>query len=203
MNAVLTVLGTLSAIVVAGFLIARLRILGASAAPVLARVVFTVATPCLLVSTVAHADLSTLVSRVTGVTWLSSALVALAAIFVLRRVWHRSAPDTALGVLASVYVNAGNLGLPVAVYLLGDALAVVPTLLFQLLLLGPAAFAVLDSANGLRGAVRSTVRNPIVVSAVAGGILAALPWKLPDVAFEPFRMIGAAAAPLALIVFGM
>jgi len=67
---------------------------------------------------------------------------------VLRVVWHRSAADVTVGTLASSYVNAGNLGLPLAVYLLGDAVAVVPTLLFQLLVLAPLAFAVLDAATG-------------------------------------------------------
>src|ERR1035437_10115950 len=33
--------------------------------------------------------------------------------------------------------------------------------------------------------------------------LAGLPWKLPEVIFGPFSMIGAAAAPLALLTFGM
>lgn len=33
--------------------------------------------------------------------------------------------------------------------------------------------------------------------------MAVLPWKVPNALFGPFTMIGAAAAPLALITFGM
>ena len=57
MGAVVTALGTMGAVVALGWLLARQRVLGERAAPVLARVVFAVATPALLLTTVAHADL--------------------------------------------------------------------------------------------------------------------------------------------------
>lgn len=206
MTAVVTALGTMGLVVALGWLLARRGVLGERAAPVLARVVFTVATPALLVTTVAHADLHLLLSRTAVVTWSSTAVVALVAVLVLRFGWRRSAADATVGTLASSYVNAGNIGLPLAVYLLADAVAVVPTLLFQLLVLAPIAFAVLDARTGpLRPGpvLRRTLSNPIIVATLVGLILAALPWHLPDVVFEPFRLVGAAAAPLALLTFGM
>ncbi len=228
MSAVLAALGTMGAVVALGGVLGRWRVLGDRAAPVLARVVFVVAVPALLLSTVAHADLHLLVSRTAVVTWTSTALVALVAVLVLRVAWHRSAADVTVGTLASSYVNAGNIGLPLAVYLLDDPVAVVPTLLFQLLVLAPVAFAVLDARPappldapqaadagpagrrtpvpaGMRVAVvaRRTLSNPIIVGTLAGLVLAALPWSVPEVALQPFALIGAAAAPLALITFGM
>ena len=137
--------------------------LGERAAPVLARVVFAVATPALLLTTVAHADLHLLLSRQAVVTWTSTIVVALVAVLVLRLVLRRSAADVTVGTLASSYVNAGNLGLPLAVYLLDDAVAVVPTLLFQLLVLAPVAFAVLDRGSRGGSVVRRTLSNPIIV----------------------------------------
>ena len=47
------------------------------------------------------------------------------------------------------------------------------------------------------------MRNPIIVASLSGLLLAALPWKLPAPLFGPFILIGAAAAPLALLTFGM
>lgn len=206
MTAVLTALGTMGLVVALGWFLARRRVLGDRAAPVLARVVFAVATPALLLTTVAHADLHLLLSRTAVVTWASTAAVALVAVVVLRAAWHRSAADVTVGTLASSYVNAGNLGLPLAVYLLDDAVAVVPTLLFQLLVLAPVAFAVLDARAGplqARAVLRRTLSNPIIVGTLVGLLLAALPWDLPEVVYEPFRLVGAAAAPLALLTFGM
>ena len=208
MGAVVTALGTMAAVIAIGWLLGRRATLGPAARTVLARTCFTVATPSLLLVTVAHTDLHVLLSRSALVTALSTAAVALVAIVVLALVWHRPAPDVVIGTLASSYVNAGNLGLPLAVYLLGDAVAVVPSLLFQLLVIAPIAFAVLDGrtdahAPGLRGIVRRTSGNPIIVGSLSGLVLAVLPWKLPEVVFGPLALIGEAAAPLALVLFGM
>jgi malonate transporter len=208
MGAVAIALGTMAAIIGVGWFLGRRSVLGPGARPVLASTCFTVATPALLFVTVAHEDLHLLLSRSALVTAASTAAVALIAAVVLAFVWRRPAPDVVIGTLASSYVNAGNLGLPLAVYLLGDAVAVVPPLLFQLLVIAPIAFTVLDAhvttaRPGLCGVVARIVRNPIIVASLAGLLLAALRWKLPEVVFGPFTLIGAAAAPLALLTFGM
>lgn len=206
--AVLTALGTMISIAVAGWFLGRTRVLGDSVQPVLARIVFVVAAPALLFVTVAHADLHLLVSRAALVAALGTTVVAVIAALVLRLVLRRSAADAAVTTLAAAYVNAAILGLPLAVYLLDDALAVVPVLLFQLLVLAPIAFTVLGSRApgaipGARGVLTRTLQNPIIVGTLAGLLLAVLPWKLPEVIFGPFAMVGATAAPLALITFGM
>ncbi|GIG27789.1 AEC family transporter [Cellulomonas marina] len=217
MGAVLAALGTIAAVIGVGALVGRLDVLGPHAPRVLARVVFAVATPCLMVSTLARADLHALLSRSAVAVWGSTALVALVAALVLRFALRRSAADVTVGTLASSYVNAGNLGLPLAVYLLGTPLAVVPTLLFQLLVLAPVGFAVLDGARARAlaadGAVpprtgplvllRRTLSNPIIVGTLTGLVLAVLPWDLPDEVLAPFALVGQAAAPVALLTFGM
>jgi len=221
MGAVVTALGTMAAIVAIGWLLGARQTLGPDARQVLTRACFQVATPCMLAVTIARADLTALLSRSALVTAASTTAVALVALVVLALAWRRPAPEVVIGTLASSYVNAGNLGLPLAVYLLGDATAVVPPLLFQLLVLAPIAFAVLDahsaagsgsgaepqprprSASGLCGVLVRTVRNPIIVGSLVGLLAAALPWTVPSVLLGPFTLIGAAAAPLALLTFGM
>src|SRR5690606_5787444 len=98
--------------------------------------------------------------------------------------------------------------------LFGDAVFVVPTMLFQLLVLAPLAFMVLDAdgaaeegrrrrtMEAVRATARRTVRNPIIVAAFGGLVLAALPWEPPGAVFRPVELGGASAAPLALLVFG-
>ena len=208
MTAVATALATMAMIIGAGWLLGRRGTLGAGGLPVMGRICFTVATPCLLFTTVAHANLHLLVSRSALVAAVTATACALIAIVMLALVWHRAAGDVVVGTLAASYVNAGNLGLPLAVYLLGDAVAVVPPLLFQLLVIAPIAFTVLDShgtttSPGLVGIAAQTIRNPIIVGSLSGLLLAALPWTLPALLFGPFALIGAAAAPLALLLFGM
>lgn len=214
-SSVLTALGTLGAVVLAGYLLGRFRVLGEHAATVLARVVFTVAIPALLIVTVGRADLHVVLSRTAAVTAVSTAIVVVGVAVVVRGLWRRPAGEATIATLGASYVNAAHLGLPLAVFLFGDAVYVVPTMLFQLLILAPLAFTILDAdvardAEGRRrrpvAAARATaarvVRNPIIVATATGLVLAALPWKPPDVWFGPFELVGAAAAPLALLVFG-
>lgn len=214
MSAVLTALGTLGVVVLAGFVLARTRVLGEGATTALARVVFTIAIPALLLVTVDRADLHVLLSRTALVTWLSTLGLVVVVAVVVRGWWRRRAGEATITTLAASYVNAVHVGLPLAVFLFDDPVVVVPTMLLQLLVLAPAAFVVLDAdaaaaegrrrrpAQAVRDTARRTVRNPIIVATVLGLVLAALPWSPPDPLLGPFELVGATAAPLALLVFG-
>jgi malonate transporter and related proteins len=217
MGAVAAALGTMGAIGFLGWLVGRFRLLGTGAERVLARTVFAVATPALLLVTIAETDLRILASPAALTIALSTAAVAVIALVFARGVWHLPAGEATVVTLAASYVNAGNLGLALAVYLLDDPVAVVPTLLFQLLVLAPLAFTVLESrptvadgdvtvaalSAGPRAVAGRTLRNPVIVGTLAGLALATLPWPVPDAVLEPFRVVGGAAVPVALLAFGM
>ena len=77
-----------------------------------------------------------------------------------------------IGTFSSAYVNAGNLGLPIAAYVFGDASLVAPMLLTQLLVLQPLGLLVLDITTARTGdsvsrrrqvllIVSRVVRNPL------------------------------------------
>ncbi|WP_369370840.1 AEC family transporter [Promicromonospora sp. Populi] len=120
---------------------------GASARGILATLSFTICAPALMFSTLAGTDLAHVVSRGAAVTWATTAVLALITAALARWVLRLPAGPAAVTTLAAVYVNGGNIGIPLAVYLFDDALAVVPTLLFQLLVLAPLTLAVLDRAG--------------------------------------------------------
>jgi predicted permease len=222
MGAVLAALGTIAVVIGAGWFVGRTGALDEGAQRVLAATAFTVCTPALLIDTVAHADLHLLLSRSALVTFASTTVVALIAATVLRLVWRRPAADVVVGVLSSSYVNAGNIGIPLTAYLLGSIVSVVPPTLYQQLVLGPLALIVLDSRTGpardatvaaptrrsgawraARTALTRTLRNPVIIGTLTGLLLAALPWDLPELVFQPLSLLGAAAPPLALLTFGM
>jgi malonate transporter len=203
----------------------------AGARAILATLSFTICAPALMFSTLAGTDLAHVVSRGAAVTWATTAALALFTAAVARWVLRLPAGPTAVTTLAAVYVNGGNIGIPLAVYLFGDALAVVPTLLFQLLVLAPLTLAVLDRSGSVSGGVPggaaagarrtsarsgwtsvvrvllAAVRNPITVGTLAGLLVAVVSEltgaRLPEVALIPFDLIGAAAPPLGLLTFGM
>jgi hypothetical protein len=193
---------------------------GTGARHTLATLSFTICAPALMFSTLASTDLAHVLSRGAVVTWATTAALGLVTAAVARWLLRLPAGPAAVTTLAAVYVNGGNIGIPLAVYLFDDALAVVPTLLFQLLVLAPLTLSVLDRAvatdgqTATRSAWRSTgqvflaaFRNPITLGTVAGLLVAVAGeltgGRLPDVVLMPFDLIGAAAPPLGLLMFGM
>jgi len=105
-------------------------------------------------------------------------------------------------------VNAGNLGLPIAAYVLGDAALVAPTLLMQLLVLQPLALAVLDHADSGRGfsvarALTRPLTNPLTVGSLVGLALAVTGVELPRAIEDPLVLVGGMAVPSMLLAYGI
>jgi len=142
---------------------------------------------------------------------LVASSVSLAACFaayvVLARLrWRLDTGSLLIGALSSSYVNAGNLGIAIAAYVVGDITVVVPTLLVQMLMVQPVALIVLDRITG-RGegvgpALTRLVTNPLTLAALLGLVLALTGWRLPEVVDAPLEMLAGAAIPLMLMSYG-
>jgi len=207
MGGVLIGFAIIGAIIAAGYVVGRVGLLGPHAQFVMSRLAFFVLMPCLLFHTIATADIASLVSPMLWVSLLSAVTVAIGAALVFGLVLRRSLTVTTVGALASSYVNANNIGLPVAVYVLGQATAVVPVILLQLVLLAPVALTILDAATasggGWRRRLLGPVTNPLIIASLLGLLCSALHVRLPDPVLEPFALVGAAAVPVVLLSFGM
>jgi malonate transporter len=207
MGGVLTGFAIIGTVIFIGYIVGRTGILGEHARFVLSRIVFFVLSPCLLFTVLADADVHTLFSRVLAVSTLAAVsaflLFAVVAVFV----WRRSLADVVVGSSASGYVNANNIGIPVAVYVLGDASLSAPVLLLQLLVLSPIILTLLDISTGggwsVKRVLMQPLKNPIIIGSGLGVLLSVTEVTLPDPVMEPFRVIGAASIPLVLISFGM
>ena len=197
----------IAAVIAAGYLVGRLRLLGEHAPFVLSRLVFFVLTPCLLFSLLADADPAVLFSSRLAVSALAAITCFVLFTVVALLVFRRGVADTVIGALGSGYVNANNIGIPVAAYVLGDATYSAPVVLVQLLVFAPIALAILDAATSGRVSVGrvllQTIRNPLIIASALGTLIAVTGVELPELVFEPFRLIGAAAVPVVLIGFGM
>lgn len=209
MTAVLSGFAALAAVIAVGWLTGRTGALGPDAAGVLSRLSYFVATPALLLLTLAEADPAGLFTAALVATG-GSALLAAALYAGLARWWWRLRPASlTTGALASSYVNAGNLGLPIAVYVLGDATYVAPVLLFQVLVMAPVGLAVLAGSRGPDAGAPSRwqvltqpVRTPVVLGCLVGLLLAETGWRLPAVVLQPVELLAALAVPAALLAFG-
>jgi malonate transporter and related proteins len=194
-------------VIAIGYVIGRLRLLGDDAHRALGRLVFFVLSPCLLFTVLAHADVHVLFSRRLVVSALA-AIVCFAVFAVVARVFFRQAlAETVIGSLGSGYVNANNIGIPVAAYVLGDASYSAPVVLVQLLAFAPIALSILDATTRGRVSVSSVllgiVRNPLIIASALGTGVALTGVALPALVFEPFALVGGAAVPVVLIAFGM
>lgn len=207
MGGVLVGFAIIGFVILVGYLVGRTGVLGEHAGFVLSRIAFSVLSPFLLFTVLADADVHVLFSRVLAVSLIAALAAALLFVSIARFLFHRGLADLTVGALASGYVNANNIGLPVAVYVLGDPALSAPVILLQLLVFTPIALGILDVQQqgtvSLRRILLQPVRNPIIVGSALGVLTAVLQIRLPEAVMEPFRVIGAAAVPIVLIGFGM
>ncbi|QKT06437.1 AEC family transporter [Gordonia sp. X0973] len=198
-----------------GYLLGRSGTLGPAATEVLSRLVFFVCTPALLFSALVAADLRQVFSSTLVIAAGTALTIGLVYALAARLWWRRAVPELVIGALSSSYVNSVNLGVPIAMYVLDDRSFIAPLLLFQIVVYSPIALVALDlsalrsAAGGLGGrrvwrdAVLTPLSNPILLGGVAGLVVAGLHWHPPKAVMDPFRMLGDASVPLALLVFGL
>ncbi len=208
MEGVVLGFATIVAVIGVGALVAHLGVVDLSAQKVLSHLAFFVASPALLLTTVSRADTHDVLSRSLVATVVGVVVPAAIYATVAWWRWRRSVGQRVIGALASCYVNAGNLGLPVAAYVLGDAALVAPTLLLQLLVLQPVALALLDAdVSGRRPTLRRLVvrpfTNPLTIGTLIGLLLSVTGWQLPPIVLDPVELIGAMAVPAMLLAYGI
>jgi predicted permease len=197
----------LAAVIAVGWIVGRTGILGTDAPGILSRLSFFVATPALLFLTLGKADTAAVLSVALVGTAGSAVVSALLYAGLAWWRWRLPAAQLTTGGLASSYVNAGNLGVPVSVYVLGDASYVAPVLLFQVLAMAPVGLAVLAgsraAAPSRRQLLIQPLRTPVVIGCALGLLLAASRYELPAMVLEPVRLVAALAVPAALLAYGM
>lgn len=197
----------IAGVIVVGYLVGRIGILGPGAGPVLSRLAFFVLNPALLFTVLAEADLGSLFSNllptaavVAGLNLALYAVIALVA-------WRRPVPEATIGALGSAYANATNMGVPISAYVLGDASTSAPVILLQLLVISPIALTVLDLSTSGRISVGRVLlqplRNPLIIASTLGLLVAVTgvqPW--PEL-MRFFELVGGAAVPVILLAFGI
>ena len=212
MGDVVAGLAVFGVVIAVGWLLVRTRAVPADADGVLTRVCFFAATPALLVTTLSRADLTAVVSRTTAVA-VAAELVAIVSAWCLHRlVLRRSTAEATIGALASGYVNAANLGIPVAVLVLGDAATIAPILLLQLLVLTPVTFTVLDAVTRRGNPSRLATLTVPLCNPLLWGVVAGTAANLSGLDLtawcggypaQGLEMLGRVAVPLMMLALGM
>ncbi|MDF2919545.1 MAG: putative permease [Microbacterium sp.] len=120
---------------------------------------------------------------------------------------RRRVGETVIGALSAGQVNSNNIGIPISLYMLGNAAYSAPVILFQLLVLMPIALSILDAAtSGSRSPwriLRQTAKNPMLIGSALGVLVAVLGIDLPPIVFDPLHLIAGACVPVLLMSYGM
>jgi malonate transporter and related proteins len=198
---------TIAVVIGLGMLLAHTRVVDASGQRVLSAVAFYLASPALLFVTLLDSDLGRVFSL--NVVAIVAGVVATGAVTIaVARIRHHDVGRTVVATLCSSYCNAGNLGLPIAAYVLGDAALIAPVLLLQLLVLQPLALTALDVAVSpvrlpLGRVLTRPLRNPITVGSLLGLLVALSGVALPDAVVDPLALVGGMAVPAMLLAYGV
>ncbi|MDO5739378.1 MAG: AEC family transporter [Ornithinimicrobium sp.] len=207
MIAVLQGFWLIAAVVAVGWVIAHTGMFGRAEQQILVKLTFWVGSPALLFLVVADSDVHVLfsgylVAIIAGVVVTAAAYLAFA-----RLVLRRSVTHAVMGGMGVSYVNSNNLGIPIALYVLGDAQWAAPVILVQLLLFQPAWLAALDASGSgvvsVRRLLRSPLTNPLTIGTLLGLAVALTGVALPADVRAPIDLIGGLAIPGMLLAFGI
>ena len=211
MSGVFDGFATIVALIALGTLLAHLGVIDAAGQRTLSTLAFLVASPALLLTVLEDSDLGAVFSD--NLVAMAGAVVVSAVPNVLISLARRRRLGaTVVATLCSSYQNAGNLGLPIAAYVLGDAALVAPVLLMQLLVLQPLALTLLDvdASNGagrpglsIRAALLRPVKNPITIGSAIGLLLAVTDVELPAAVHDPLVLVAGMAVPSMLLAYGV
>lgn len=208
MGSVLVSFWSLVAVMVIGYLLARYGVTRPGADKALTRIAFAGTMPALLFNTVARSDPREVFSASAATNVLSACILAAFYALTAKLVFKMRGGEVTIGALCASYTNAGNLGVAFLAAVAGDASAAAPIIVFQLCVMVPISFAILDRQTGKRGrsawrTVLAPFTAPPVVGVLLGLAFALTGTKVPAVVAAPVDILAAAAVPMVLIAMGI
>lgn len=208
---VITGFAIIFVVIGAGYMLARKGVIGPGKERLMFnKTAFYVATPALLFSSVAQSDARTFFSPVVIVVTLATVLTAGLYWLLSRLFFRQDTPTTTAGAAASCYFNSVNIGLPISIYVIGDATWVIPVLVVQMVALTPFIIAGLTiddaSANSrsrkILEAIRTGIISPVVIAPILGVVVSLAGWTVPEPVMAPLTILGGASIPMILMSFG-
>lgn len=199
MLGVITGFAIILAVIAVGWLLARTKIIRTDMERLMFnRVAFYAATPALLFDAVSKADPENFLTPVTLVITVATVAVSVVygAIF-----FRQGAGGIGIGSASASYFNSVNIGLPVSIYVIGDATHVVPIMLLQMMVFTP-IYLGLIGGQSILSSIKAGLLNPVVAASIAGFVVAIMGWQLPDPVAEPIALLGGASIPMVLMSFG-
>lgn len=213
MLSTLNVVLPIFALIFAGWLARKLKILGENALSEINRFVVYLALPALLFDIIANAKWDSLAQPAFTLTFLIGMMVifSLTLIIQLRRTRHLA--DAAIDALNASYANTGFIGFPLVIVFLGNE-ALAPTLIATILTVSVLfGIAIIIIETGLQGetkrrviftkVAKSLIKNPLLIAPAIAIFIPITGWTLPGSVNVFLKLLGSAASPCALVALGL
>lgn len=201
------------ALILAGYLARRARLLGPQAGTEINKFVVYLALPALLFNVTARTPLADLWQPGLLGTFFISALIIGGIVTAIQKLRQKHLADAVIDGLNACYPNSVYLGLPVAMLLLGPSVLAPVSLLGAVSVAGLVIFAVLIIEIGqnaahpplvmIRKIGRSLLRNPLFISPLLGTLWSASGLTMADSIANGLSLLAAAASPCALVALGL
>jgi predicted permease len=216
MSTVVNVVLPVFAIILAGYLSGKAKLLGSASSEALNKFVYWMALPPVLFLGTARRPLAELLNGPFIGAFLGSMLLVYALGALLGRLLHRERSEIlCMQGLSACFANTGYMGIPLFLAAFGAdklAPAILATVIMSAIMVGIAVIWLEFAAShghglgkALKDVGKAIAKNPLIVSTAAGVL-----WSvtLPHVALpQPLvtfgELIGAAAGPCALVAIGL
>ncbi len=215
MEAVINVVLPVFAIVGAGYLSGRFKILGDEASPALSGFVFYIALPVLLFIAMTRVTPEEIFDWNFIGTYAIALLAGLALTMVALRIFYpgRRLAESALGGMGAIYGNTGYMGIPLVMIAFGPEAAVpaviatvVNTAIIFCLVcsLVEADLSIGEGAMDIvKDVTKGLARNPLFIAPIAGIAVSFSGVSVPSSIAAFCDILGAAAGPSALFSLGL
>ncbi|MFL9861541.1 AEC family transporter [Paraburkholderia madseniana] len=213
MLATLEILLPVFGLIFAGFACRRRGVLGPNSASELNRFVVWLALPALLFDTMAHATWQQLYQSAFVAAFSIGCIGAFLPILAMRMISGRHLADASVDAIAASYPNTGYIGFPLGMIAFGSASLTPTTIATILVACVLFALAIVLIEVGLQTertphklglkVLGSLARNPLIVSPIAGVLLASTHVALPQSAETFLKLLSGAASPCALVSLGL
>lgn len=199
------------AVIGLGYWAGRARFFSAEATAYLTKFVFYFALSAMLFQFAANLSVAQIWSTPFVLAYLCGCLVVYGLVFGVALVRGVGLSEAAVEAQCGIIGNTGFLGVPMLVVLLGPEAAgpVLMVLAIDLIVFSSLITLIITGARegrmswAILGVLAGgLVRNPMIVSMVAGLAWSASGWQVPAVANDFLQLLGAAATPGALFAIG-
>ena len=200
------------ALVLAGYIAARQRMLPLEAIAGLNGFVLFFALPCMLYRFGATTPIAQLLDAGVFFTWLLCALVIVAFAVTISLNARIGWNDAAFGALVAAFPNTGFMGVPLLVALLGPRAAgpIIVTIMVDMVITTSLCIALsrLDSADehgvahAAQNALKGMLVNPLPWAILLGALASVFSFELPGPVLKTVGLLADAASPVALFTIG-